>query len=264
MWQGEWNEGRPWKVGSLTCPSSAKPQSQPAIWTAVGARPLSADSSIQPLSPNFVFQQTPAAAAAATIRGTIFPLKTPMLPLSGDSSMMAAEKQRSAFSSRPERRDVAALLIAGARQASLIDSASLGSRNSPCLHQRRQQLLEADSNENISAQAPILPTSSNPTSKVKALFKGRSEEKFRLLANDSSLETKSESSAFAYVSSSKRFHQRVLDAADAAQAALQATTATGTKQQAASSSLRASSAAKIATGKTSKKSLQRDIVEAWV
>ncbi len=261
MWEGEWKEGRPWKVGSLTCPSSANRQSQPAIWAAVGSCALTADAFTQPLSPNFIFQQTPAAAAAATLRGNNFPLKMPGLPLSADASMMAVEKQRSAFASRPERRDVAALLIAGASQASLVDDKASGSRMSPRLHRRRQP--PPDTDPIISPQLPPRPASSNPALKTNALFKGRSEENFRLLAADSSIETRFDCSAIASVSSSQRL-QRELDAADALNAKLKASVTTGAKPQTSSASVRPPSAAKIVSSKTSKGTQKRVIVEAWV
>ena len=264
MWEGEWKEGRPWKVGTLTCPLSANPQSQPAIWAAVGTCPLSADAFVQPLSPNFIFQQTPAAATSATLRGINFPLKTPGLPLSGDSSMMAAEKQRSAFSYRPERRDVAALLISKASQASLVDSVALGFRNpSPRLHRHRKHNPDCDSD--FSAQFPLRPTSSNgSTLLTKVNFKGRSEEKFRQLAADSSMQIRSKSNAAISVSFSSEKFQDALDAADAAQAQLNKSDAICTSQKAASACMRTSSASNTATGKTSKKTQQRNIVEAWV
>lgn len=264
MWEGEWKEGKPWKVGTLTCPLSANPQSQPAIWAAVGTCPLSADAFVQPLSPNFIFQQTPAAATSATLRGINFPLKIPGLPLSGDSSMMAAEKQRSAFSYRPERRDVAALLISGASQASLVDSVALGSQNpSPRLHRHRQHKPDCDSD--FTAQFPLRLTSSDgSTLRTKVNFKGRSEEKFRQLAADSSMQIRSKSNASFSASISPQKFQDALDAADASQAQLKKSDSVGTNQKAASACMRTSSAANTATGKMSNKKQQRNIVEAWV
>jgi len=251
MWQGEWKDGLPWKVGSLTCPLSASSQSQPAIWAAVGARALRADASTQPLVPNFIFQQTFAAASAATLRGINFPLKTPALPLSGDSSMMAVEKQRSAFASRPERRDVAALLIAGASQASLIDSSVMPSRNSSRVQQRRQHMLDSDSN--IEVKVPLQPTSSNP--QPNAHFKGKSEQRFRMLAAASGIRSNQDAASF--VSISERF-QDALVAADTAQARLRAS------DDDLDAKPPATAAAKLAPAKTCKKLQLRDATEAWV
>ena len=254
MWEGEWKDGQPWKVGSLTCPLSANPQSQPAIWAAVGSCSLRADAFIQPLTPSFVYQQTPAAAAAATLRGVNFPLKTPGLPLSGESSMMAAEKQRSAFSLRPERRDVAALLIAGASQASLVGSAATMSRNSHRKH-------APDTHSNVSAELPMRPNKSQPV-KTKAHFKGRSEEKFRLLAAVSSMQIVSNSNAFAFSSSEKL--RETLDEADKAQLQLRAKEEdTDANVPAAAASKHTASAGNVVV-KTSKNIPLRNINEAWV
>lgn len=262
MWQGEWKEGLPWKVGSLTCPLSSASQSQPAIWAAVGARCLSADASIQPLPPNFVFQQTPAAASAAALRGIKFPLKTPALPLSGDSSMMAVEKQRSAFTSRPERRDVAALLIAGANQASLVDSSVMHSRNSPLLQRRRQHTPDNDSNFEV--KVLLQPTSYNAPPKIKAQLKGKSEEKFRLLAAALSTGSGSKPDAASFMPSSEKLRS-ALHAADSAQARLRASdVALDANPKATTASSRLASVAKVALDKSSKHFQQRDIIEAWV
>ncbi len=261
MWEGEWREGQPWKVGTLTCPLSANPQSQLAIWAAIGNCSLRADASIQSLSPNFVFQQTPAAVAAATLRGINFPLKTPGLPLSGESSMVAAEKQRSAFSSRPERRDVAALLMAGACQASLVDTASSCSQNYPRQQQRRQHAPDTDLN--IPAKGPVQHAGSYHSSKTKSLFKGKSEEKFRLLAASSSTQIRTNSEGIAFMPSSKGLRY-TLDAADTAQAQLRELEHDADANVAATANMRISSTAKISTVQTSKKISQRDINEAWV
>lgn len=263
MWEGEWREGQPWKVGTLTCPLSANPQSQLAIWAAIGNCSLRADASIQSLSPNFVFQQTPAAVAAATLRGINFPLKTPGLPLSGESSMVAAEKQRSAFSSRPERRDVAALLIAGACQASLVDTASSCLPNYPRQQQLRQQAPETDPNTPAKVGLPVQHAGSYHSSKTKSLFKGKSEEKFRVLAASSSTQIRTNSEGIAFMPSSKGLRY-TLDAADTAQAQLRALEHDADANVAATSNMRISSTAKTLTVQTSKKISQRDINEAWV
>jgi hypothetical protein len=260
MWEGEWREGQPWKVGTLTCPLSTNSQSQLAIWAAIGNCFLRADASIQSLSPNFVFQQTPAAAAAATLRGINFPLKTPGLPLSGESSMVAAEKQRSAFSSRPERRDVAALLMAGASQASLVDTSSSGSRNHPRQQQRRQHAPDAD--PIIPAKVPVQHAGSNPPSKMKCFFKGKSEEKFRVLAASSSTQIRTNSEGIAFMPSSKALH--TLHAADTAQAQLRLFVHDADANLSATAGMQITSTAKISPAQTSKKISQRDINEAWV
>jgi hypothetical protein len=236
---------------------SANPQSQPAIWAAVGKCSLRADASIEPLAPSFIHQQTPAAAAAATLRGANFPLKTPGLPLSGESSMMAAEKQRSAFSRRPQRRDVAALLIAGASQASLVGSATKVSQN---VQQQRQQVLET--NSNILAEAPVRPRSSQP-SKSKAHFKGKSEEKFRLLAAVSKLQSSFNSEASSFMLSKKL--RETLETADAAHSQLLASeneAGLNDPSGVASNFTALAPAAKVV--KATKKIHLRNISEAWV
>jgi hypothetical protein len=255
MWEGEWRDGQPWKVGTLTCPVSANPQSQPAIWAAIGKCSLRADAFIQPLTPSFIYQQTPAAAAAATLRGINFPLKTPGLPLSGESSMMTAEKQRCAFSRRPERLDVAALLIAGASQASLVGSAT---KKLPNVQRQRQRVIETSAN--LLAEVPVRPSSSQPP-KTKAHFKGKSEEKFRLLAAVSSIQNVSNSDAFAFNSSNNL--REALDTADAAQAELRASEDNASTFVPTAVAIKhIASATKVV--KAPKKIQLRNMNEAWV
>ena len=167
---------------------------------------------------------------------------------------MAAEKQRSAFSLRPERRDVAALLIAGASQASLVGSAATMSRNSHRKH-------APDTHSNVSAELPMRPNKSQPV-KTKAHFKGRSEEKFRLLAAVSSMQIVSNSNAFAFSSSEKL--RETLDEADKAQLQLRAKEEdTDANVPAAAASKHTASAGNVVV-KTSKNIPLRNINEAWV
>jgi hypothetical protein len=167
--------------------------------------------------------------------------------------MMVAEKQRPAFASRPERRDVAALLIAGASQASLVARAATSSRNSHWQH-------APDANSTLSTEMPMRPSSSQPV-KTKSHFKGRSEEKFRLLAAVSNKKMGSNSNAFAFNSSEKL--RVTLDAADKLQAQLRAKDEdTDANAPVIAASKHTASAGNVV--KVSKKIPLRSMNEAWV
>jgi hypothetical protein len=175
--------------------------------------------------------------------------------------MMALEKQRSAFSSRPERRDVAALLIAGASRASLVDKEVVPQRSSARLQQQKQ--LVHDPKSNKSANLPIRPTSSNLPLETKTRLKGQSEQKFRQLAAALIVDIKSNFNAMTNLPSSDRL-QETLHAADAVQARLQASKDDlEPVAQPTANPVHTASSPRIVTSKSSR--LQhRNITEAWV
>ncbi len=143
--------------------------------------------------------------------------------------------------------------MAGASQASLVGSTTKSSR----IAQPQRRVLDASAC--VVAEAPLQPSSSQPPAS-KVSFKGKSEEKFRLLAAASARNAcSSEAPAFA----SSQMLREALDAADTAHAQLRVSDHdAGFSALAAATGKLPASAAKAV--KAPKKIQARNITEVWV